>query len=83
MSVSEGDHYKNTSGATLFGFFPPDAVCVVRQTDPEDEDTGHAGTLVLELVADDDSGVGRAAGLTEDDLDRDWEPVKAPARKKG
>lgn len=76
MSASEGDRYRNVSGTTLFGLFGPDAVAEVRQVDPDDQDTAHHGTLVLAGEEDGD-GLRPAAGLTEADLERDWEPVRS------
>jgi len=70
-----GDRYRNTSGAELYGLMPADAVAEVRQLDPGDEDSAHAGTVVLEYWLPDESGIGAAVGITDDELNANWEQV--------
>lgn len=74
MSVEVGDRYRNTSGVTLYGQFPPDAVATVRQVDPDDTDAALVGTLALQGDFNDD-GTAPAAALYEDELERNWERV--------
>jgi hypothetical protein len=72
-TASEGQEFRNISGVTLYGLIPPDAVAFVRQTDPNNEDTAHAGTLVLECDIGD--GIGASAGITAEELAANWEAV--------
>lgn len=81
-AVAEGDRYRNTSGVLLYGFFPPDAVCTVRNVDAHD-DPSVGGSLVLEYDPDDDSGVRCAAGMTEDELDAHFERVDGSTAEEG
>jgi hypothetical protein len=74
MAVKVGERFRNSSGAELYGFMPADVEATVRQVDPNDEDSAHAGTLVLECDPDAD-GVGRSAGITNDELALNWERV--------
>ena len=80
MTVQVGDQYRNTSGTVLFGFFPPDAVCTVRAVDMGDNDAV-GGDLVVEMEPPEGEHIARSAGVTVADLERDWEPVKAPRGK--
>jgi hypothetical protein len=79
MAAQVGDRYRNTSGTLLYELMPADCEAEVRQVDPDDADTAHAGTLVLEFDPDpdgDNATEHRAAiGITEDELARDWAPV--------
>lgn len=69
--TNPGDRYRNTTGRTLYGFFPPDAVVTVR-------DDGHGDNLVtLEYDPDDGTHVRNAVVVQPGSLDENFEFVEA------
>lgn len=66
--TAPGTLYRNTSGRTLYGFFPPDAVVQVR-------DDGLDELVTLEYDPDDTSGITNAVVVSPGDLATNFEQV--------
>lgn len=72
--TAPGTRYRNTSGRTLYGFFPPDAVVEVR-------DDGLDELVTLEYDPADagsENGVKAAVVLPPGDLENNFEKVEDP-----
>lgn len=68
--TNPGDRYRNTTGRTLYGFFPPDAVVTVR-------DDGLDEQVTLEYDPDDGTHVTNAVVVSPGSLESNFEFVGA------
>lgn len=69
--TAPGTQYRNTSGRTLYGFFPPDAVVTVR-------DDGLDELVTLEYDPDDGTFVKNAVTMPPGDVAQNFEWVADP-----